>query len=298
MEITFLGTASIGGVPEWDCICPNCTAARNDPARRRTRSAITVNTGAEHILFDAGHDLKPQLEANGILPEPSTAVMNRGCSLDSVFLTHGHADHTAGLAEFCTGKSYEVPVYAPPDLIRFLFGSEECPSYFGELGRLAKNYVVPVALEEGVPVVRLGDVTVEGFLVDHTMVQGDGRRYPSSTYAYEIRRKGRRVIYAPDLGSLGGVEERVKGADVFIMDATFWWDDELTRVSGIPVTSYELGHVPQVEAVVALSSMDVGRVVFTHFNHTNPVLDPDEVYREIVENAGMVLAYDGLKIRV
>ena len=39
MEITVLGTASIGGVPEWDCACPNCEAARKNPAQRRTRSS-------------------------------------------------------------------------------------------------------------------------------------------------------------------------------------------------------------------------------------------------------------------
>jgi pyrroloquinoline quinone biosynthesis protein B len=300
MEITFLGTASIGGVPEWDCTCPNCVNARADPRLRRARSSIAVTLdGGRYVLVDAGHDLKQQLEAH-LAPTPEeageTGRMNR---LDVVFLTHGHADHTVGVAEFCTGKSFQIPVYAPPDLIDFLFGSEERPAYFGELGRLARNYVVPHRLREDKEVTVLGGLKVRGFEVPHTKVLDDGRKYPSSTYAYEFSHGGRRFIYAPDLGRVtDALRDRLDGADLFIVDGCFWWDDELTRISGIHVTSYQLGHVPLEECVRLLSDVDVGRVVYTHFNHTNPVLDLAEPYRKMVEEAGQELARDGLKIRL
>ena len=124
MIITVLGSASIGGVPEWDCTCPNCSAARENPKLKRTRSALAVTLdGDKHVLFDAGHDLKMQLEGNGLTPRVNLDDPNfRESRIDSVFLTHGHADHTVGIAEFCTGKSFEIPVYGPPDLIDFMFG--------------------------------------------------------------------------------------------------------------------------------------------------------------------------------
>lgn len=301
MLITVLGSASIGGVPEWDCTCPNCTNARINPEHRRTRSAITVTLdGSKHILIDAGHDLKTQLESNNITPRPSQVDPNyRESRLDSVFLTHGHADHTVGIAEFCTGKSFEIPVYAPPDLIEFMFGTENNPNFFGELGRLANNYVEPVPLYEETPVTRLGSIEVTGFMILHTQEMENGTFYPSSTYAYEIKHKDKRVVYAPDLGRLDPwLLNRLEGVDVFLMDATFWWDNELERISGIPVTSYDLGHVPQEEAVKILKDVDIGKVVFTHFNHTNPSVNPDSVERKTVENAGMFTAFDGMKIEV
>jgi len=301
MEIMFLGTASIGGVPEWDCACANCMNARADPALRRTRSSITVTLdGTNHVLVDAGHDLKQQLEARGLAPTPEEAGETRRMSrLDSVFLTHGHADHTVGVAEFCTGKSFELPVYAPPDLVEFLFGSEDRHAYFGELGRLARNYVVPKPLPEDRWVTVLGGLKVRGFEVPHTQILDDGRRYPSTTYAYEFSQGKKRFIYAPDIGSItDGLRERLDGADLFIVDACFWWDDELTRISGIPVTSYRLGHVPMEESVKLLSGVDVGKVVYTHFNHTNPVLDPSKPYRKMVYDAGQELAHDGLRVRL
>lgn len=301
MEITVLGTASIGGVPEWDCTCSNCAAARHVPHLRRTRSSITATVdGDKHVLFDAGHDLKKQLESNGIVPRIETAGETfRESRIDSVFLTHGHADHTVGVAEFCTGKSFELPLYGPPDLIDFLFGSEEEPNYFGELGRLARNYVIPIKLMQEKTITRLGELKITGFEVPHTKVLENGRKYPSSTYAYEIRQGDRRLVYAPDLGRLDPwLLDRLEGADVFLVDATFWWDDELDRISGIPITSYHLGHVPQEEAVEILKDKGIGRVIFTHFNHTNPSIVENSDQLKIVEKAGMETAFDGMKIEV
>ncbi len=301
MEITVLGTASIGGVPEWDCTCSNCAAARDVPHLRRTRSSITATVdGDKHVLFDAGHDLKKQLESNRIVPRIETAGETfRESRIDSVFLTHGHADHTVGVAEFCTGKSFELPLHGPPDLIDFLFGSEEEPNYFGELGRLARNYVIPIKLMQEKTITRLGELKITGFEVPPTKVLENGRKYPSSTYAYEIRQEDRRLVYAPDLGRLDSwLLDRLEGADVFLVDATFWWDDELDRISGIPITSYHLGHVPQEEAVEILKDKGIGRVIFTHFNHTNPSIVENSDQLKIVEKAGMETAFDGMKIEV
>jgi len=301
MEITVLGTASIGGVPEWDCTCPNCSKARANLNLRRTRSSIAISCGDDkYILVDAGHDLKQQLEAARLTPIlEKTDKTFRQSRIDSILLTHGHADHTVGLAEFCTGRSFEIPVYAPPDLLDFLFGSETRPAYFSELGRLAKNYVVPYPLSADDEITLLGEIRVRGFEVPHTKVLDNGRRYPSSTYAYEFEHKGSRFVYAPDLGAF--TEEllsRIDGVELFITDACFWWNDELLRVSGIPVTSYDLGHVPMEESVKALSKVGARRVVYTHFNHTNPVIDASERYMGRVLDAGQELAYDGLKIRI
>lgn len=300
MKITVLGSGANGGVPQWDCTCPNCSRARAEPRLRRTRSSVAVSLdGGQHVLIDAGPDLKFQLEAVGLTPIPEEAFGYRQSRIDAILLTHGHGDHTSGLAEFSTGKSFEIPVYAPPDLVRFLFGTEDRISYFGDLGRLAKNYVVPHPLEEGERLELLDGLTAEGFEVPHTIVLEDGTRYPSSTYGYELEADGRRFVYCPDLGLLTDeVLGRLDGADLFLMDATFWWNDELERISGLRFTSYELNHVPTEESVEILRDLDIGRVVYTHFNHTNPLLDPEQPFKAQVEEAGLELAHDGMVIHL
>ncbi len=296
-----LGSGANGGVPQWDCCCPNCARARADPRLRRTRSSVAVSPdGGQQVLIDAGPDLKFQLEAAGLTPRPEEAGgAFRQSRIEAVLLTHGHGDHTVGIAEFSTGKSFSIPVYAPPDLVRFLFSSEGGGSYFGDLGRLSRDYVKPIPLSEGEKVRLLGGMSVEGFRIEHTDRLGDGSYFPSSTYGYEIEAEGKRFIYTPDLGRLTeGLLERVEGADLFILDATFWWDDELGRVSGLNKTSYELGHVPAEESLDVLKGVEVGRVVYTHLNHTNPMLDPDQGMAERVRGAGLEIAHDGMIIRI
>jgi pyrroloquinoline quinone biosynthesis protein B len=296
-----LGTASIGGVPEWDCGCLNCIQARANPTLRRTRSSIAITLNEDkYIIIDTGHDIKAQLETQNLTPRLS--VVGETCResrIDSILLTHGHADHTVGLAEFCTGKSFEIPVYGPSDLIDFLFGTSANPNYFSDIGRLARNYVIAHELKENRELTLLGGLKVKGFEIPHTTVLKDGKKFPSTTYAYEVRYDDKRLIYAPDLGKFTqDLLKRLDGVDIFIMDATFWWDDELDRISGIPVTSYKLGHVPQVESIEILRDLDIDRVIYTHLNHTNPVLDPTQPYREIVINAGQEIAYDGMNIKL
>jgi pyrroloquinoline quinone biosynthesis protein B len=300
MIITVLGSGSNGGVPQWDCCCPNCTRARETPGLRRTRSSVTVSLDrGQHVLIDATPDLKRQLEAVGLTPIPEEADSGRQSRIDAVLLTHGHGDHTVGIAEFSTGKNFEIPVYGPPDLIRFLFGSPGRSSFFGDLGRLAKNYVSPRNLEEGERLGLLDGLTATGFEVAHTDRLGDGILFPSSTFGYELEADGRRFVYTPDLGLLSdNLLDRVQEADLFMLDATFWWDNELASISGLRKTSYDLGHVPVEESVEILKGMDIDRVVYTHLNHTNPMLDPSEPMTKIVEDSGLEIAHDGMVIKL
>ena len=300
MIVTVLGSGSNGGVPQWDCCCDNCTRARTTPGQSRTRSSIVVSIdGGQQVLFDATPDLKFQLEKTGLTPKQEEAEHGRQSRIEAIFLTHGHGDHTVGIAEFSTGKSFSIPVYAPPDLIGFMFGSQGRSSFFGDIGRLSRNYVKPFELETEKVVEPLPGLKVSGFLIDHTDRLEDGSHFPSSTYGYEIEAEGTKFVYTPDIGLLSDdVLSRVKGADLYMLDATFWWDDELARISGLAMTSFDLGHVPVEESIEILQGRDIGRVVFTHINHTNPLLNPAQSMASILVDKGFEAAYDGMRIEL
>ncbi|KYH39319.1 MAG: pyrroloquinoline quinone biosynthesis protein PqqB [Candidatus Bathyarchaeota archaeon B23] len=288
MRLLILGSGSNGGVPQWDCNCPRCQAARLNPELRRTRSSVAVElVNRRYLLLDATPDLYHQLHSAGLHPGGE----RRESVIEAVLLTHGHGDHCVGLFELSTGAIFEIPVYGPPDLIEHLFGEE---GYFAYLGRLGERYVEPTPLEEGESLELPGGLRAEGFEVPHTDRLEDGSYRPSRTYGYEVEGDGGRLLYIPDIEALTeGVLRRMEDADLVLLDGTFWWEDELLRVSGIDVSSTALGHVPIERSLETLRDVDVGRVIYTHINHTNPLLDPGSRMLGELRRAGFDLAYDG-----
>jgi len=256
--------------------------------------------GDRHLLIDASPDLKQQLESVGLVPRsPEPGRYDRRSPIHSVLLTHGHGDHCVGLFEFSTGKSFEIPVHGPTDLIRYLFGTSENNRFFSDLGRLARDYIKPRGLQEGVHLDLFDGLRVAGFEVPHTDRLEDGSYFPSSTYGFDVEANGRRFVYTPDLALLtDDLLDRIQDADLFMLDGTFWWDDELAKVSGLGKTSYDLGHVPVEESLMVLEGLEVGRVVYTHINHTNPLLNSNQPMGEIVKRAGFKVAYDGMVIEL
>src|SRR5467141_694315 len=93
MSVIILGSAAGGGVPQWNCRCPNCLDARHD-ARGRTQSSVAVSADGERwILLNASPDLRMQCAAHHELWPRAP----RGSPIVSVVLTDGEIDHTLGL---------------------------------------------------------------------------------------------------------------------------------------------------------------------------------------------------------
>src|SRR5438552_11058878 len=108
MRVIILGSAAGGGVPQWNCGCPNCTDARHDN-RGRTQSCVAVSAdGDRWVLLNASPDLRTQLAAHHELWPRG----RRGSGIAAVILTDGEIDHTLGLLLMRESAS-RLPVYAP-----------------------------------------------------------------------------------------------------------------------------------------------------------------------------------------
>lgn len=84
MKLTFLGTGTSHGVPVIGCECKVCKSS--DLKDRRYRSSVYITTNEnKHILIDIGPEFRLQALENNIK------------NIDSVLLTHGHADHLHGI---------------------------------------------------------------------------------------------------------------------------------------------------------------------------------------------------------
>ena len=303
MRVIILGSAAGGGVPQWNCGCPNCAAARTD-GHGRTQSSVVVSADGERwILLNASPDLRTQLAAHRVLwPSPGT----RGTPLGAVILTDGEIDHTLGLLLLREGAA-KLPVYAPAGVAALL--GDQWPLY-----RVLSAYsgVEARPLEEGRPIALTDRAGVAfGIACSATAVARRPPRYaaaaPAAAWDVGLRltdqRTGGTLAYVPTAGAIDDAVRRVAGgADLLLFDGTFWSDDELRAAGGVDApTAREMGHLPvggPGGSLELLPRLPVKRTVLVHINNTNPLLCRSSSERAQVEAAGIVVGEDAMEFEL
>lgn len=289
-----LGAAAGGGLPQWNCGCANCEAARAGTVPRSTQSSIAVTVDGERwAVLNASPDIGEQLLKTPALHPTGPRVS----PISAVLLTNGDLDHVAGLLTLrekqhfrliATGEILEViganPIFGaldPACVPREAVGLEDRIALLPGLeARLfAVPGKVPLYMEEGAVVTDMeGEQTVG---VEMT----DGRS---------------RIYYVPGCARVTpALAERVRGADILFLDGTLWRDDEMIRLGLGQKTGQRMGHVAMSGAdgsIAACADLGIARRVYVHMNNSNPVLDPRSPERAEVEAAGWTVGRDGMEI--
>jgi pyrroloquinoline quinone biosynthesis protein B len=305
MRVIVLGSAAGGGVPQWNCGCPNCVdARRNGPGR--TQSSVAVSADGERwILLNASPDLRSQVAAH---PElwPRAA---RATPIAAVVLTDGEIDHTLGLL-LMRESAVSLPVYAPAGVSALLDDAwplyRVLAAYSGvEPRTLDDGRLVPLADRTGAPL---------GICCAATAVARRPPRYaeatPAAAFDVGVRlrddRTGGTLAYVPTAGAIDDAVRRVAGgADLLLFDGTFWSDDELRSVSADAPTARAMGHLPVGGPGGSLEqlgreggTLGAKRTVLVHINNTNPILCRSSTERAQVEAAGVIVAEDGMEFEL
>src|ERR1700754_2849498 len=108
LRVVVLGAAAGGGVPQWNCGCAVCRAARSEhPELQRTQASIAVSgDGAHWFLVNASPDLRQQLIATPQLHPKHDAL--RHSPIAGVILTNGEIDAIAGLLSMREGSPFTI----------------------------------------------------------------------------------------------------------------------------------------------------------------------------------------------
>jgi pyrroloquinoline quinone biosynthesis protein B len=264
-----LGTAQDGGVPQVGCACARCERALADPAARRRRAALGVVAGGRAFLVDAGPDVAEQAAA--LRPAPVAGV----------FLTHAHVGHYLGLAFF--GRegmgARALPVHATARMRAFL----EANAPWSLL--LRHGHVELRDLSAGTAARPADGLAFTPVAVPH-------RDELSDTVGFVIAGPRRRLLYVPDADRWDGwprdLAALLDEVDVALLDGTFFSARELPGRN-----LAEIPH-PPIERSLERFRGARARIGFTHFNHSNPVLDPGSAEARAVEAAGFFLAREGM----
>jgi hypothetical protein len=108
MLIRILGSAAGGGVPQWNCGCRQCDAARSGLLDWRTQCSIGISVDARRwVLVNASPDLRYQLTYSECRPPPET----RQSPIEAILLSDADLDHTLGLP-LLRESDLRLPIYA------------------------------------------------------------------------------------------------------------------------------------------------------------------------------------------
>ncbi|MGH3685794.1 MAG: pyrroloquinoline quinone biosynthesis protein PqqB [Pseudonocardiaceae bacterium] len=300
MLIHILGSAAGGGVPQWNCGCPVCAAARSGSrsVTSRRSSTIAVGDGAgEWFLGNAGPELDVALrECPPLWPKPDDST----APLHGVFLTDAELDHTLGLLSL--RQASELHVYGTAAVRSLLSGCGLLPTL--------ESYTV-VRWHE----IQLGERSALHYrhgaaspIWCEALDATSGRlpRYARGTgptsgvvvgYRITDERTARAAVFLPSVAALDDhLLHQLGGADLVLVDGTFWTDDELRQHYRGTATARSMGHLPvsgMEGSLRLLRQWTDAQIVYTHLNNTNPMLFDDAPERAFLADAGATIAHDG-----
>jgi pyrroloquinoline quinone biosynthesis protein B len=167
-----------------------------------------------------------------------------------------------------------LKLYASSGLLRFLRESSLWTP-------LVKNLVL-VDIGPNRPLALTARVTVTPIPVPHR------DELESGTFAYRIDGQKRSLLYLPDIDSWSlwpEAKENLTAVDVALVDASFYSRNELAGRAHV-------AH-PLVPETLEFFQEIPTRLVFTHLNHTNPLLDQGSEERHSVESRSAEVAFTG-----
>ncbi len=306
LRVVVLGAAAGGGVPQWNCGCEGCRAARADGRElQRTQASVAFSAdGAHWFLINASPDLRQQVIVTPQLhPKPGAL---RHTPIAGVILTNAEVDAVAGLLSM--RESSPFAIYAHPKVLAIL----KTNRIFDVLN---EKYVArcPIALDMAFEP-KLPDGSPSGLEVLPFTVPGkgawylEGKAHPGGsdgagdTVGLRISDK-RSEKYFYFLAACAVVTDelksRIKGAPLVFFDGTVWRDDEMITAGLGNKTGQMMGHIAMSGdhgAIAALDGLAIDRKLFLHINNSNPALLPGSSERKAAEHAGWQIPADGTEI--
>lgn len=278
--VVVLGTLQDGGSPHMGCQKDCCKMI--DPNKKVVSLGLIDPKSNKKFLFEASPDVVAQTNAiNSLLP--STVEKTP----DGIFISHAHIGHYAGL--MFLGReamnSRDLPVYAMPRMKSFL----ENNGPWSQLVSLKNIQIMP--LSEGKWENISPSLKVKPILVPH-------RDEFSETVGFIIEGPHKKLLFIPDIDKWEkwktDIVSLIKEVDHALIDGTFF--------SAAEVGNRNIAEIPHplvqesMQRFDSLPAKEKGKIIFIHFNHTNPLLNEQSEEAKLVRSKGFRIAEMNLRI--
>ena len=299
MRVRILGSAAGGGLPQWNCRCPNCSGVRagSSEISARTQSSLAITAdGNRWFLFNVSPDIRQQIQSTPELTPPGSG--GRATAIAGCVLTDAELDHMSGLLLIREGCAFPV--------VREWL-TEHFP-VAPVLSHFAPRPWIDLPLEEPIELPAGANGEASGLRLRAFEVGRDVPRFVVGTEAADAVgsviglevtdvARGTRFVYAPGVPAVNdALRAAAEGADALMMDGTFWSDAEPRETGITDITAREMGHLPVdggEGSLAWIGGLPIRHRVYVHINNTNPMLNDAGPERRRVDAAGVRVGADG-----
>ena len=275
--ISILGIAQDAGFPQADCEKEHCQQFWEGSAEKRhvVSLGLTDKATGQNWLFEATPDFTTQLQKL-----KTTSSID---DLSGIFLTHAHIGHYTGLMHLgheVMGAS-NMPVFAMPRMQSYL----QANGPWSQLVNMNNISLQEMKADSTIPLTP--NLSVTPFIVPH-------RDEYSETVGYRIESQTKKVLFIPDINKWHiwekDIIKEIAAVELALLDGTFYDAEELPGrdMSEIPHPYVE----ESIKLFNNLPASEKSKIMFIHFNHTNPLILESPERRE-VENLGFRVASEG-----
>ena len=276
-SLIILGTIQDAGSPQIGCKKECCLDLFKNPDHNRKVVSLGLIDTEEYksYLFDATPDISSQCKELKKLTGTINEIPN------GIFLTHAHIGHYTGLMYL--GKeamnSNNVAVYAMPKMKVFLQEN-------GPWNQLIENNNISIkGINDNYKIKLSASISVTPMLVPH-------RDEFSETVGYIISGKNKKALFIPDIDKWEkwdkDIIETISMVDYALIDGTFYDGKELNNrdISEIPHPFI----IESINRFKNLPTKEKKKIFFIHFNHTNPVINPNSKEAKHIKQLGFNIA--------
>lgn len=282
--IAVLGIAQDAGYPQAGCEKECCMAFYKGKEKKKliTCLALVDRKAGVYWLFEATPDIAAQLRT----VQRYTGTKDLP---DGVLITHAHIGHYAGLMQLGREAmgAKDVPVWVMPRMDSFLRNN-------GPWSQLVQfNNIKLQSLQADSTVQLNSSFTITAFRVPH-------RDEYSETAGFLIQSDRKKVLFIPDIDKWEkwnrNIAEEIGKVDLALLDGTFYKNSELPGrdMKEIPHPFVE----ESLQQFSSLTSAEKSKIVFIHFNHTNPLLRKSSPEKDKVKKDGFAVAVEGMLIEL
>ena len=291
--IVVLGIAQDAGYPQIGCEKECCIRYWEGKEKKKyiTSLALVDRKASQYWLFEATPDITDQLHTlQTYLPAPGDYTP------DGIFITHAHIGHYSGLMELGREAmgAKGIPVWVMPRMDSFLRNNGPWSQLVSLRNTDPWSEMFSLNNIELYPLQKDSTVSISAsFRV--TPIKVPHRDEFSETVGFIIQSDRKKIFFIPDIDKWEkwdrDILAEVAKVDLALLDGTFYRNSELP---GRDMREIPHPFVKETMDKFATAPDSIrSRIVFIHFNHTNPLLRKKSGEKARVKAAGYGVAEEG-----